>query len=152
MPDAAQHPVVATIAVVTAGESVLLVRRANPPDAGLWGFPGGKIEHGETVCQAAVRELHEETGVHGEALKAFTAVDALDRDSAGALRNHHVLVAVLCRYLSGVPSAASDALEARWFHVDEVDDASLATSFRVADVARQAVVEHRRWSASASGR
>ncbi len=82
----------------------------------------------------------------------FTAIDALDRDSAGALRNHHVLVAVLCRYLSGVPSAASDALEARWFHVDEVDDASLATSFRVADVARQAVVEHRRWSASASGR
>lgn len=152
MPDAKQRPIVATLAVVTAGEAVLLVRRANPPDVGLWGFPGGKIEHGETVWQASVRELHEETGVRGEALKTFTAVDALDRDSAGALRHHHVLVAVLCRYLSGTPTAASDALDARWFPVDEVEDASLATSFRVADVTRQAVIEHQRWSVSARGR
>lgn len=142
MPDARQRPIVATIAVVTAGDAVLLVRRANPPDAGLWGFPGGKIEHGETVWQAAVRELYEETGVRGEALKTFTAVDAFDRDSAGALRNHHVLVAVLCRHLSGTPAAASDALEARWLTLTELDAAPLSASFRVLDVARQAIAEH----------
>ncbi len=43
----------------------MLVRRANPPDAGLWGFPGGKIEFGETVKDAAMRELREETGYEG---------------------------------------------------------------------------------------
>lgn len=140
-----QLPIVATIAVVTDGDAVLLVRRANPPDAGCWGFPGGKIEHGETVWQAAVRELEEETGVHAEAIKTFTAVDAFDRDAAGILRNHHVLIAVLCRYQSGIPTGQSDALEARWFALPELDEAALATSFRVTDVAREAAAEWRRW-------
>ena len=146
-----QLPVVATIAVVTTGDAVLLVRRANPPDAGLWGFPGGKIEHGETVWQAAERELQEETGVRGEALKTFTAVDALDLDEAGNLRNHHVLVAVLCRHLSGTPVAASDALEARWLTLAELDEAALSASFRVTEVARQALVEYRHLDGSADG-
>ncbi|MEX1081607.1 MAG: NUDIX hydrolase [Halofilum sp. (in: g-proteobacteria)] len=139
-----QRPIVATIAVVTAGDAVLLVRRANPPDAGCWGFPGGKIEHGETVWEAAVRELEEETGVHAEALNTFTAVDAIDRDAAGALRHHHVLIAVLCRYQSGTPTARSDALEARWFTLSEFDEAAVTTSFRVAEVAREALAEYRR--------
>ncbi len=60
-------PVPAVIAVVVHDGQALLVRRANPPDAGLWGFPGGKIEFGETVKAAATRELLEETGIHGEA-------------------------------------------------------------------------------------
>nr|WP_205520603.1 NUDIX domain-containing protein [Propylenella binzhouense] len=58
----ATHPVAATIAAVFHEERILLVRRANPPDAGRWGFPGGKIEAGEPIETAAVRELFEETG------------------------------------------------------------------------------------------
>ena len=136
--DTGRRPIVAAIAVVIQDGRVLLVRRANPPDAGRWGFPGGKIEAGETIEQAAVRELFEETAIRAEARHVFTAVDAFDRSETGALRRHFVLVAVLCDWLSGVPAAADDALEARWFDLDALDDADLALSLDVARVARQA--------------
>ncbi|MEZ5882333.1 MAG: NUDIX domain-containing protein [Paracoccaceae bacterium] len=86
------RPVVAVLAVVIRGGRVLLVQRANPPDAGLWGFPGGKVEFGETLEQAAERELLEETGVTATAGGAFAALDAYDRAGDGTLRQHFVLV------------------------------------------------------------
>ncbi|MDJ0931250.1 NUDIX hydrolase [Breoghania sp.] len=133
--DPSCRPVVATIAAVFRDGKVLLVRRANPPDAGHWGFSGGKIEHGETILGAAVRELFEETEITGEAVRVFTAVDALDHDDNGNVRHHYVLVVVLCRYVSGTAVAGDDALETRWFSPDELDDTDLALSL---DVARQA--------------
>ena len=138
------RPVVATIAVVYHEGRILLVRRANPPDAGFWGFPGGKIELGERIEDAAVRELLEETGVRARAVRVFTAVDAFDRDASGRLRRHFVLVAVLCEWNSGTPVAGDDALEARWFRLDDLDDAGLSLSLDVADVARQAAFIARR--------
>jgi len=132
-------PVVASIAVVVRDRRVLLVRRANPPDAGRWGFPGGKVERGETMAQAAVRELAEETGVVGEARRIFTAVDAFDYDEFGSLREHFVLVAVLVRWVEGQPQAADDALEARWFALADVDVTALAMSLGVMEVAQEAV-------------
>jgi ADP-ribose pyrophosphatase YjhB (NUDIX family) len=134
-----QRPTVATISAVTDGDVVLLVRRANPPDAGLWGFPGGKIDYGEPIHEAAIRELRQETNVRAQPLTTFTAVDVFERDADGALRSHYVLVAVLCRYRSGTPMPASDALEARWLSLDDIERTDLATSARVAEVARQAV-------------
>ena len=133
-------PVVATIAVVVLDGKVLLVRRANPPDVGYWGFPGGKIESGETIREAAVRELLEETGLRGEARRVFTALDVFDHDDEGELRRHYVLVAVLCRWLSGSPVAGDDALEARWFSLDELDDARFVMSAKVGEVAREAAL------------
>lgn len=131
-------PIAATIAAVACDGRVLLVRRAHPPDAGRWAFPGGKIEPGETVHAAAVRELHEETGVRGEALHVFDARDVYERDEHGALRRHYILIAVLCRWTGGEPVAGDDALEARWFALDELESQQLALSFGVAEVARQA--------------
>lgn len=140
-PQAGAHvrrPIAATIAIVIREGYVLLVRRANPPDAGLWGFPGGKIEIGETIESAAVRELLEETGVRAEAQRVFTAVDAFDRDGSGRLCQHFVLIAVLCRWSSGEPIAGDDALEARWFQLEELNETGLALSLDVAEVARLA--------------
>lgn len=133
------QPVVATISAVVEGRAVLLVQRLNPPDAGRWGFPGGKIESGEPIQQAAVRELYEETGLRATADRIFTAVDVFDRDPHAVLRRHFVLIAVLCRDPVGVLSAGSDAGDARWFHLKEIEDAALATSLQVAEVAREAV-------------
>jgi len=131
-------PIVATIAVVLHGGQVLLVRRRNPPDAGRWGFPGGKIEFGETIEAAAERELFEETSVRGQARRVFTAVDAFDLRADGAVVAHFILVAVLCRWISGEPVAGDDALEACWFDLNTLREANLAMSSGVVEVARQA--------------
>ena len=105
----------AAIAVVRRDGRFLLVRRVNPPDPGRWGFPGGKVEPGETVAEAAVRELAEETGVRAEALRAFDCVDVIRPGF------HFVLVAVACRYLTGEAVAGDDAHEAAWFTLDEIE-------------------------------
>lgn len=131
-------PVPAVIAVVVHEGRTLLVRRANPPDAGLWGFPGGRIELGETVTEAALRELAEETSVQGEALGVITTLDIVDRSDEGVLLHHFILIAVHCRWLSGEPMAGDDALEARWFAVDELDPHCLPMSVDVDILARDA--------------
>src|SRR3546814_7304591 len=59
------------------GSEVLLVRRANPPQPGHWGFPGGKVDWGEGLCQAAIRELKEETAIDGANPVAFDTVDLI---------------------------------------------------------------------------
>jgi len=137
LPAQGSRPIAATIGVVIRADSVLLVRRANPPDAGRWGFPGGKVDFGETIEMAVLRELLEETGIHGEAPHIYTAVDVFDRDASGSLRRHFLLIAALCRYVSGEPVAGDDALDARWFPLDSLDSAELALSLNVARIARE---------------
>lgn len=133
----APRPVVAVLAVVLRGGQVLLVQRANSPDAGLWGFPGGKVEFGEALLDAAARELFEETGVTATPSQVFDAVDALDRPEGGALRRHFVLVAVLCAWQGGEPVAADDAADARWVALADLETA-LPLSKDVAAMARRA--------------
>lgn len=131
-------PIPAVIAVVIREGQTLLVRRANPPDAGMWGFPGGKIEFGETVKDAAIRELLEETGIQGDAQDIITTLDILVPDGSGAMRQHYILIAVQCRWISGEPVAGDDALEARWFDVAELDPDRILMSADVDVIARRA--------------
>jgi ADP-ribose pyrophosphatase YjhB (NUDIX family) len=127
------RPIPATIAAVVRDGHVLLVRRANPPDENCWAFPGGKIDAGECIEAATARELLEETGVVAEPLHVFDAVDVFDRDEAGALRRHFILIAVLCRWQSGEPVAGDDARDARWIPLADLEGHELATSFGVAN-------------------
>ena len=133
-----QRPVAATISAVSRDEEILLVRRANPPDQVLWGFPGGKIDHGETIEAAAVRELKEETGIEASAVEVFTAVDVIVPGDDVRPQFHYVLIAVLCRWLNGEPVVGDDALEARWFDFEGLNRGDLAMSLDVAKVADQA--------------
>ncbi|WP_445501408.1 NUDIX hydrolase [Microvirga sp. G4-2] len=131
-------PIPAVIAVVIHEGQALLVRRANPPDTGLWGFPGGKIEFGETVAEAATRELLEETGIAGEAQGVMTTLDILVPSSDGTIRQHYILIAVRCRWISGDAVAGDDALEASWFPIADLDPKTLPMSADVDVIARQA--------------
>jgi ADP-ribose pyrophosphatase YjhB (NUDIX family) len=135
-------PIPAVLAVVVRTECVLLVRRANPPDRGRWGFPGGRIEPGEALAAAAVRELAEETGVAAESGPVLTALDSIhpaeSRGRSGGLTHHYVLVAVLCRWIAGEGAAADDALETGWFSAAEIG--ALAAEAVSADVARVAAL------------
>ena len=137
-PSTEPRPISTTIAAVLSEHQILLVRRANEPDAGWWGFPGGKINHGETLFEAATRELAEETGVSAEPLRVFTAVDAFDHDATGTLRRPFILIAVLFRWTAGEPVARDDALEARWIDLTALHDSGLVLSRDVAEVAEQA--------------
>lgn len=133
-------PIAAAIAVVVRGDRLLLVRRSHRPDAGRWGFPGGKIEPGETVAAAALRELAEETGVGAEPVEVLTAVDVIRRDADETV-HHYVLIAVLCRWIAGEGAARDDAEEAGWFDVAAL--AALATSPDVERIARLALARVR---------
>ena len=129
------HPIPAAIAVVVHNQQVLLVKRANPPDAGYWGFPGGKINRGESLQAAAVRELFEETGVRGHAEQIITALDAFSHAPATPATQHFILIAVLCRWVAGSPAAGDDALEAQWFTWPQLHAPGLLLSQDVARVA-----------------
>lgn len=134
-----QTPKIGALAVVLHENKVLLVQRNKQPDAGLWGFPGGHVEWGETVQEAAVRELREETGVAAEAMSYIENLDLLLRDGDGLIRAHYLLVGVACRYVSGNPVAADDARDARWFSVDQITTGDLPMSDRVPDLLRLAL-------------
>lgn len=136
VPSSFHHPIPATIAAVIRDNNVLLVRRRNPPDANHWGFPGGKIDFGETIESAALRELHEETGVQANVVKTFTAVDVFDHGAASHIQQHFVLIAVLCQWVSGEPVAGDDALDAQWFPVESLERQDLALSLDVVEVAK----------------
>lgn len=132
-------PRLAALAVTLDGDRVLLVQRRNPPDAGLWGFPGGHVEPGETALDAAARELHEETGVTARPLAYLDNIDVIERGAYGALRFHFLLAAVLCEYVSGQPVAADDALNAGWVPVSDVLAARLPQSASVAATLQRAL-------------
>lgn len=136
-----QNPIAAVIALVVRENRILLVRRANPPDAGRWGFPGGKVEFGEPLLDATERELLEETAVRAKAIRVITAVDAFDGEQGETPRQHFVLIGVLCRWQSGEPKAGDDALDADWFTLDGLERGTLATSLDVPEVAALAFRE-----------
>lgn len=128
------HPHLAAIAVIVRDTDVLLVQRSKNPDAGLWGFPGGHVELGETGLEAAVRELQEETGVLAHAVDYLTNIDVVHRDDAGVLTAHFLLAAVLCEYHSGTPVANDDALDAKWIAIDDLRAGQYHLSDSVLDV------------------
>jgi 8-oxo-dGTP diphosphatase len=123
-----QRPVVGVLAVVLRGDRALIVRRANPPMPGRWGFPGGVLELGETVAQGAMRELFEETGVTAEPAGVLTVIDGIDRDEEDRVRYHWTLVAVVGRWQSGEGVPGDDADEIAWLTRAEILEQNLPTA------------------------
>jgi ADP-ribose pyrophosphatase YjhB (NUDIX family) len=97
---------------------VLLVRRANPPSHNLYAFPGGRVDPGEMLEGAALRELREETGLIARDPRPHRVYDLIERDAAGLITSHFLLTVFRAMLDSDSPSdpvAADDALEAGWF-------------------------------------
>ncbi|NVJ99667.1 MAG: NUDIX hydrolase [Alphaproteobacteria bacterium] len=112
-------PIVGVGAVVIKNSHVLLIRRGKPPKEGEWSLPGGKQKLGETTSEAARREILEETGVEIEILCLLDVVDFIDKAKDGSLRFHYTLVDFLARPKGGELKSGSDALEARFFPLEE---------------------------------
>jgi mutator protein MutT len=98
-------------AVVIHEGRVLLIRRGKEPLRGRWVIPGGAVESGETLQEALVREVLEETGVTVAPRDVVTVFDRIER-SGDEVRYHYVIVDYLCDFVSGEPRAGSDALDA----------------------------------------
>lgn len=111
MSQGAPHPSVGVGGVVILDGKVLLVRRGKEPLRGRWVIPGGTVEPGETLEEALVREMREETGLTvrpGEILLVF---DRILREGS-EVRYHYVIVDYLCEHVAGAVRAGSDADEA----------------------------------------
>lgn len=112
----------------------LLVLRGRPPAKDLWAFPGGRLDFGETLEQAARRELREETGLEARDIRFHTLIEIIG-DDGGSEPPHHFVLAVHRATVSGDPVAADDAAEAGWFSVAEM--ASLDITETTLAVARE---------------
>lgn len=137
-----ERPRVGAIAVVRRGDQVLLAQRSKGGYIGRWGFPGGHVERGETVIEAAMRELGEETGVSAEPVGVLTVLDEIGRDEAGRVQWHYVLVAVLADWRTGDAVAADDAAAVRWVTLADIAGGSFPVLKQVERVARMAFAAH----------
>ena len=106
-------------AAVVIGGRILLVRRGKEPLRGRWVIPGGTVELGESLHEAVVREVAEETGVVVAPREVILVFDRIQRD-ASAVRYHYVVIDYLCDYVSGEPRAGSDAAEVALAGPDEL--------------------------------
>jgi 8-oxo-dGTP diphosphatase len=118
------RPIVAVLAVVLRGDGsetrALIVQRAQQPNAGRWGFPGGVLELGETVTAGAMRELLEETGIAAKPAGILDVHDAITRDADGRVQFHYLLIAVRGIWQSGEGEPADDAAACAWVSRDEI--------------------------------
>ena len=108
-------PLVGVGAIIIERDRVLLVKRAHPPIQGQWSIPGGVLEVGEMVREAAIREAREETGLIVEPGELLGVYDRILRDPEKRVQYHYVLIDFLCRAVGGELQAATDATEVRWF-------------------------------------
>ncbi len=104
-------PALGVGAVVVHEGRILLIKRRKAPLRGRWVVPGGTVELGETLEQAVVRELREETGLAVRPLALLGVFDRILRE-AGEVRYHYVIVDYWCERLAGTLRARDDALEA----------------------------------------
>jgi len=135
------RPYVAVSAAVFRDGRVLIVRRAQPPAAGLYTLPGGVVELGETLVEAAIREVREETGLEIEPLSLVGYRQVIARDVDGRIERHFVILPFAARWRAGAITLNEELAEARWLSPSELSD--LATTEGLAEIvnlAREKIV------------
>lgn len=112
------RPVLAASLAVWRGGRVLLATRTRPPVAGLWSLPGGGVEPGETLAEAALRELREEVDVEAAIIGFNRHVEVIDRDEAGRVRTHFVVASFVARWIAGEGRPGPEAGAVAWVDPD----------------------------------
>ena len=115
------HPVVGVGAVVVRDGKALIIKRAHEPRKGEWSLPGGLLELGESLQDAAQREIKEETGLDVDVGPVIETFDRVHRDDHGRIRYHFVIVDFVCWSNRGVAVPGSDAEGVAWVTPEEID-------------------------------
>jgi ADP-ribose pyrophosphatase YjhB (NUDIX family) len=126
-------------AIIIEDARVVLVKRGHPPLQAEWSIPGGVLEVGELVREAAIREAREETGLTVEPSELLGVYNRVLRNAEQRVQYHYVLIDFLCRRVAGELAAASDAAEVRWFTREELPALRLAED--TLDVIRKGFAE-----------
>lgn len=120
-----KHPIIAVGVVVVKDNKILLIQRAKPPKTHSWSIPGGAQELGETIQQAAIREVQEETAITIENPVFLTVVDYIERDETSGIKHHYTLIDYAANYLSGTLKAGDDAMQAKWVPIEQLSEYNL---------------------------
>jgi 8-oxo-dGTP diphosphatase len=123
-------------------QEIVLIRRGKAPRRDEWSIPGGHLEWGESLHDAILREVMEETGLTVAIAGLIDTVDLITRDATGEATRHYVLIDFAARLIAGELTAGSDAAEARWVPFSALDDYALwSETRRVVDDSRRLVGE-----------
>ncbi len=114
------RPYVAVSAAIIRDGRVLIVRRARPPAHGVFTLPGGVVEAGETLHEAVVREIAEETSLTIEPVALAGHREVIARDKEGKAERHFIILAFAARWISGEPRLNEELAEARWLRPEEI--------------------------------
>ena len=125
-----KRPIAGVGVVVFRNEEVLLVKRKKAPYKGQWSIPGGKQRLGETVTQAAHRELMEETGVEVNELTLIDVIDIMVPDEEGKILYHYIVADYRAHWQSGECSPGDDAQDVQWFNLNKLRSISLLDKTR----------------------
>lgn len=108
--------------VVTRADKVLLIKRARAPRRGKWALPGGSVKLGETLQQAAEREVTEETGMTVRAREPVNSFDVITRDEQGKIQFHYIVVDLMADYVRGEPTPNEEVDGIGWFQPGALDE------------------------------
>ncbi|MCX8205157.1 MAG: NUDIX domain-containing protein [Candidatus Nezhaarchaeota archaeon] len=126
------------VVVIDDDGRILLIKRLNPPDPGLWTIPGGLVELGEKVEEAAVREVEEETGVTVELRGLLDVVDKIVVDEQGRVKYHYVIIDFLGKPLNREIRASPEVQEAAWVELPKLSRGELP----ITDTLRGLLLKH----------
>jgi ADP-ribose pyrophosphatase YjhB (NUDIX family) len=126
------RPYLAVSAAIIRDGHVLVVRRARPPARGLFTLPGGAVEAGETLGEAIIREVREETDLSIAPVALAGYREVIVRDAEDRIQRHFVILAFAARWVAGEPRLNEELAEARWLRPAGL--AALATTEGLADI------------------
>jgi 8-oxo-dGTP diphosphatase len=131
------RPIIGVGTVVWHGDRVLLVQRGRPPRQGQWSLPGGAQQLGESLAEAARREVLEETGLTVDVGDVIATIDSIERDADDRIRYHYTLIDFAAEAHSAELVPGDDAADARWFELDQLKGLGLwSETLRIIELSR----------------
>jgi 8-oxo-dGTP diphosphatase len=138
-PDARAYPdrpYLAVSAAIIRDGRVLVAQRARGPALGIWTMPGGVVEAGESLTEALVREIQEETALTIEPVALAGHREVMVRDGGGRVSRHFVIMCFAARWIAGEPQLNDELSDARWLLPAEL--AGLKTTEGLAEIVASA--------------